>query len=154
MCAPLFAGALHIKTGKSLSESLERVQRNFCKILFPNKDYLSSLNELDLLKISERRLKLTKKFGHKMASNPKFAYLFPKVPKSNTMHFILKINDTVHVIYRDVLSPQPSYFVSLFQIQNFCDFVCHEILGAQQLLSTVAFIQCKVSIKMIESHKS
>ena len=84
MCAPLFAGALHIKTGKSLSESLERVQRNFCKILLPNKDYLSSLNELDLSKISERRLKLTKKFGYKMASNPKCAYLFPKVPKSST----------------------------------------------------------------------
>ena len=84
MCVPLFAGALYIKTGKSLSDSLERVQRNFCKILFPNKDYLSSLEELEIQRISERRLKLTRKFGSKMAENPKFAYIFPKISNNNT----------------------------------------------------------------------
>ena len=78
-CAPLWAGALYHQSGKALSESLERIQRSFCKLLFPTRDYESSIESLKLQKISERRLILTKRFGSKMAENPKFSYLFPKV---------------------------------------------------------------------------
>ena len=77
-CSPLWAGALHHKTGKSLSDSLERIQMNFCKIATPKHDYLTSLNILKLQKISERRLFLAKRFGLKMSKNPKFSHLFPK----------------------------------------------------------------------------
>ena len=81
MCAPLWSGALHLRSGKSLSESLERIQRNFCKLVFPNQDYLSSLASLNLQNLATRRLVLTKRFGTKMAANCKFAYLFPRKTK-------------------------------------------------------------------------
>ena len=83
-CAPLWTGALTLRTGKSLSESLERVQRNFCKLLFPHLDYCNSLRTLNMRKLDERRLILTKRFGTKMAENPKFSYLFPKFNGRNT----------------------------------------------------------------------
>ena len=48
MCAPLWTGALFLRTGKLLSESLERVQKAFCKILLPQKDYFAALEILGL----------------------------------------------------------------------------------------------------------
>ena len=67
-----------------MSDSLERVQKNFCKLLFPNEGYLDALRILDVQKLSDRRLRLTKKFGLKMSKNPKFEYLFPKATQMNT----------------------------------------------------------------------
>ena len=84
MCAPLWAGQLYIRTGKALSDSLERVQKNFCKLLYPNLDYITALQKVQIQRVSDRRLKLTKNFGIKMAKNPKFEHLFPKIAETNT----------------------------------------------------------------------
>ena len=84
MCAPLWAGALTQKQTKFLVNSLERVQHNFCKIVYPLKSYETSRELLELQTLQERRIKLSKKCASKMSKNSKFTYLFPKVQNSKT----------------------------------------------------------------------
>ena len=84
LCAPLWAGALSARGGKTLSNSLERVQRNFCRLIHPNLSYTQAIASLHIQKISERVVMLTKKFAVKMAENPKFSYMFPKFSGKNT----------------------------------------------------------------------
>ena len=50
---------------KDESEDLERVQKNFCKLLFKQdyKDYPDALGRLNLESLEERRTKLAKKFA-------------------------------------------------------------------------------------------
>ena len=76
MCAPLWTGALMQNNAKHLSESLERIQRNFCRILFPSKTYDFAKNALGLQSLTERRVILSKHCASKMAKNNKFSHLF------------------------------------------------------------------------------
>ena len=73
-CAPLWTGAL--TQNKGLSQALERVQINFCKLVSPGHDYSASLHYLQLKKLSERRIDLSRKTALKMSQNPKFSHLF------------------------------------------------------------------------------
>ena len=84
MCAPLWSGALTQTKTKFLSESLERVQRSFCKILFPMKSYEWSLSNLKLKTLHERRIMLSKRTATKMSKNEKFKNFFQPVNKVNT----------------------------------------------------------------------
>ena len=79
MCAPLWTGALTQKRTQFLAEALERVQQNFCKILFPFKSYSFAKRELQIQDLSERRILLSKRCATKMEKNPKFSHLFPKI---------------------------------------------------------------------------
>ena len=82
MCAPLWTGAL--TKNQFLTDSLERVQKSFCKILFPYESYQCSLENLKLQNLHERRVSLAKKTAIKMSKNDKFKGFFQKVNKINT----------------------------------------------------------------------
>ena len=79
MCAPLWTGALFLRTGKSLSESLECVQKAFCKILLPDKDYASAIQIFDF-QINVRQVpKIDQNFWGKNVKEPK---IFISVPQN------------------------------------------------------------------------
>ena len=80
MCAPLWTGAL--TRTKFLSDALERVQRSFCKMLFPYKSYDWSTQFLKLEKLSERRIFLAKRTAEKMIENPKYSHMFPQIEQN------------------------------------------------------------------------
>ena len=82
MCAPLWTGAL-VKV-QYLSDNLERVQRSFCKLLYPTESYEYSRALLNLKTLRERRIDLSRRTAVKMSQNPKYSYLFTKVDKMST----------------------------------------------------------------------
>ena len=79
-CAPLWAGNLSKKSSKALS----RVEKNALRIIFPTKSYEESTKCLNLVRLDERRINLTKTFAQKMAKNPRFEHLFKKRTGSKT----------------------------------------------------------------------
>ena len=82
MCSPLWAGALTQHRTKYLADALERVQRNFCKILFPTRSYDWSKSHLQLISLKEHRTILALKTAKKMSENPKYSSYFPRVNRT------------------------------------------------------------------------
>ena len=81
-CTPLWAGNL---TKKSV-QTLNRVEKSAFKIIFPNLTYDQSASALNIQKISERRVFITRKFAKRMAGMSKFSYLFKKNLNKKTRH--------------------------------------------------------------------
>ena len=79
-CAPLWAGNLK----KSSVRALERVERNVMHLLFPGKNYDNATREAQIVKLTERRFILTKRYSEKLVKNPKFAHLFKQRQGSRT----------------------------------------------------------------------
>ena len=82
---PLWDGA--VSNNKMLSTKLERVQRQFLRILRPNVDPESSRKDLNLLSLRQRRFNIVKKFSKLMIESPKFSYLFPRNQRSSSRNF-------------------------------------------------------------------
>ena len=80
MCAPLWAGNLK----KCSLNSLIRVERNAMKIIFPQKDYLDSIDSLQMKPIQSRLFILTKKCALKMSENKKFKSYFKQKKGTKT----------------------------------------------------------------------
>ena len=75
IAAPVWSGALT----KGNSAQLERLQRQATKVMCGGAplDYTQRLERLSLENLDQRRLKITKKFATKMASDKRFSELFP-----------------------------------------------------------------------------
>ena len=82
---PLWDGA--VSNNKMLANKLERVQRQFLRILSPNVDPESIRKDMKLLSLRQRRFDIVKRFSKGMIENPKFSYLFPRNQRRASRNF-------------------------------------------------------------------
>ena len=77
----------HTSLSLENSEDLERIQKSAMKILMKNeyKGYESSLRQLDLMKLSDRRDDLLLKYGLNCLKNEKTKHIFPQHKKTHNM---------------------------------------------------------------------